>query len=65
VKVSVNRDRCEGHGLCEATAHELFQLDNEGDLILLFDGQELPKEQVNRAMRAVHSCPVAALRIEN
>lgn len=65
MKISVNRDRCEGHGMCEEVAPELFQLDDQGDLILLFDGQDIPKEQRGRAASSVRICPVAALEMEN
>ncbi|MGQ0776090.1 MAG: ferredoxin [Pseudonocardiales bacterium] len=65
MKISVDRDRCEGHGLCEHVAPELFQFDDQGDLILLFDGQDIPKEQRDLAVSSVHICPVAALKMEN
>lgn len=65
MKISVMPERCEGHGLCEEAAPEVFQLDDDGNVILLFGDQELPAEQADRANRAVHTCPVAALRIQS
>lgn len=34
-RIVVDVDRCEGHGLCEQTAPEVFRLDDEGDLHLI------------------------------
>lgn len=65
MKIFIDRDRCEGHGLCEDAAPELFQLDDQGDLILLFDGQDIPMEQRDRAASSVRICPVAALKMES
>jgi ferredoxin len=63
VQVIADYDRCEGHGLCEEQAREVFQLDDEGNLVHRFDGQELPEELVEAAGRAAMVCPVAALRV--
>jgi ferredoxin len=63
VRVIADYDRCEGHGLCEEQAPEIFQLDDEGDLVHRFDGQEVPAEHAEAARRAAGVCPVAALRV--
>ncbi|GAA2789643.1 ferredoxin [Saccharopolyspora taberi] len=62
MKVTVDRERCEGHGLCEDVAPELFELDDEGELVMHFDDAEIPAEYRDRAARAVKVCPIAALR---
>jgi ferredoxin len=61
VRVFVDRDRCEGHGLCEDAAPQLFWLDDEGDLVLRFT-EDIPPGQEDRAGDAVRVCPVSALR---
>jgi ferredoxin len=63
VQVIADYDRCEGHGLCEEQAPQIFQLDDEGDLIHRFDGQDVPGELAEAAGRAAGVCPVAALRV--
>jgi len=61
VKITVDRDRCEGYGLCEETAPRLVHLDDDGELVVDID--EIPAEQVAEARDAARVCPVAALRI--
>lgn len=61
MKVIVDLERCEGHGLCEDAAPALFELGDEGDLVVRFTG-EVPSGQEERAAEAVRVCPVGALR---
>jgi ferredoxin len=64
MKVALDRKRCEGHGMCESAAPELFTLDEAGELIAHFDGREIPEGLEESARDAVRVCPVAALTIE-
>jgi ferredoxin len=59
--VAVDRARCEGHGMCEDAAPELFRLDDDGELQIL--AEEIPPELQRKAESAVRLCPVAALRL--
>jgi ferredoxin len=61
VKITVDRDRCEGYGLCEEAAPSLVHLDDEGELIV--DVDQVPAERVAEARDASRVCPVAALRL--
>lgn len=61
MKVNVDHDRCEGHGLCGEAAPALFELDDEGDLALRFPGTVPPGEEY-QANQAIQRCPVSALR---
>ena len=63
MQISVNPDRCEGHGLCEEQAPEVFELDDDGYLINHHDGVDLPSELEKKAERAAGVCPVAALTV--
>lgn len=63
MRIIADYDRCEGHGLCVDQAPDVFDLDDEGDLVHHFDGSDLPSEQEAAGRRAVDSCPVAALRM--
>lgn len=64
MKIFVDLNRCEGHGLCEEAAPDLFRLDDDGELIVLFDGATVPPGHDDSAASAVHSCPVSALKAE-
>lgn len=62
MKISVDDERCEGHGLCTEQAPAVFSLDDNAELKYRFEGAEVPDEHVAAARAAVGSCPVAALR---
>jgi ferredoxin len=64
MRVVLDQERCEGHGLCENAAPEVFSLDDEGLLQHHYEGAEIPAELEIAAEAAAISCPVAALRIE-
>ncbi|QII03685.1 ferredoxin (plasmid) [Rhodococcoides fascians A21d2] len=63
MRIDVNQDRCEGHGLCEERAPKVFTLDDEGLLVYAFDGHDVPEEFEAAAKSAVAVCPVAALKL--
>ncbi len=61
MKVALDTMLCEAHGLCEATAPEVFRLGDE-DTVEVLD--EDPAEEHWAAVRtAVGSCPRLALSI--
>ncbi|NGO09922.1 ferredoxin [Streptomyces sp. HC44] len=60
-RIVVDFERCEGHGLCEQAAPEVFRLDDEGELHLTRDEVDAEYESVVAA--AVRVCPVAALKV--
>lgn len=62
MKIDVDWDRCEGHGICAEQAPDVFDLDDEGELHHAFEGADIPDEFVADARAAVGVCPVAALR---
>jgi ferredoxin len=64
VRITVDQGRCEGHGLCEQAAEEIFQLDDDGILKHRYAGKDIPEALESRASDAVFACPVAALSIE-
>lgn len=63
MRILVDHDRCEGHGLCAGQASGVFELDAAGDLVYRFDGQDVPEELTSAAARGASVCPVAALRV--
>ena len=60
MKVTVDRDRCVGNGVCEVTAPEHFVVDDNGEVQLQFT--EVPPEQQQLVLDAVASCPAQALK---
>lgn len=63
MRVSIDHDRCTGHGRCYVLAPELFVDDDEGYGQVLGDGTVAPG-QVDDARRAVQSCPERAIIID-
>jgi ferredoxin len=60
-RIELDRDRCEGHGLCEETAPEIYRLDDDGELELLVE--DVPPQLQAKAEAGARVCPVAALRV--
>ncbi|HET8994341.1 MAG TPA: ferredoxin [Rhodococcus sp. (in: high G+C Gram-positive bacteria)] len=61
MKVTLDTDLCEAHGLCEASAPELFQLGDE-DIVTILEDNPAPELQ-DAARRAAGSCPRIAIQI--
>ena len=58
-RIVVDRARCEGLGMCEAMAHEFFEVGDDGTVTVL---DETPAgEDFLDVKAAVESCPVSAL----
>lgn len=61
MKIHVDRDTCEGLGMCEAMASDFFELDDD-DVMHVLD--ENPDEsQRAHVHAAVQACPVLALSL--
>jgi ferredoxin len=62
MRIIVDRTKCEGLGMCEAMAHEFFEVEDDGTMIVLVEN---PGEQHRRMLTsAVDACPVLALSLE-
>ena len=62
MRVVVDRDRCQGHGVCESEAPEVFSVSKKGVLTVVV---EAPTESSRGLVeRAVRFCPTGALTIE-
>lgn len=61
MRIDVDRQRCEGHGMCEVSAADFFSVDDEGNLTVL--AEEVTPEDEAQVRDAVLSCPVAALKL--
>lgn len=62
MKVVVDFEVCQSHGLCMQTAPEVFELRDDGFLYIL---QENPPEQLRKKIEiAVRECPTGAIKLE-
>ncbi|MGW8815587.1 ferredoxin [Gordonia terrae] len=62
MRVSVDRDRCAGHGQCFSFAPEVYDLDDDGFSVVL----ELEPEGAvaDQAVQGAQACPEHAITIE-
>ena len=61
MRIVVDYDKCTGLGMCEAEAPDLFEVQDDGSLVVLND---TPTDaQRAEAEAAVESCPTEALSI--
>jgi ferredoxin len=61
IRIVVDRVLCQGHGVCEGEAPDVFELSKKGDLTVL---QDTPDESLRTAVEAaVRYCPTHALSI--
>ncbi len=60
MKVEVNHDVCEGHGKCQMSAPEVFELRDDDLSYVLVD--DVPPELREKVDRAIRLCPRAAIR---
>jgi len=64
MKVRVDAERCQGHGVCVGTAPQLFAFDDAGEkaVVLLDRVQATP--DIDGARAAEASCPELAIFVE-
>jgi ferredoxin len=61
LRVVVDWDLCQGHGVCESEAPEVFEVQKSGELRVL---QKTPGEELRAKVEAAaRNCPTFALRI--
>ena len=60
--VKADREICEGYGNCAFNAGDLFDLDDDG--LVVVRKPEITQTDRDQAEEAVRSCPVAALSLE-
>jgi ferredoxin len=63
MRVVVDRDLCQGHGVCESEAPGVFSVSKQGVLTILDESPgDTRRAEVEQAVRF---CPTGALRIED
>lgn len=63
MKVRVNEEKCQGHGLCRLSAPDLFFAREEDGHAYVKD-ENVPLEQEQLAELAADSCPELAIEID-
>lgn len=61
MKIDLDRNRCEGHGICEVVAPDYFALDDDSNLTILAEDVSAADEA--QVTDAVMACPVAAIKL--
>jgi ferredoxin len=64
MKVTVDRDLCQGHGMCVVEAPTVFALGKGDDQVTVLQEQPAP-DQHGQVRRAVAYCPTMALTLEH
>ncbi|HWU12334.1 MAG TPA: ferredoxin [Streptomyces sp.] len=59
MKVTVDDDRCRGHGVCCGICPEVFDLSDDGFSVVLLS--EIPAEHEQSVRRAAAMCPEHAI----
>lgn len=62
MKVTVDFDLCEANALCEALAPEVFELDDDDNLVI--KKEQLDEGDIANAQKAAVACPRAAIKLE-
>ncbi|MCW2856556.1 MAG: fdx2 [Marmoricola sp.] len=62
MKVLVDFSKCTGLGICESLAPDFFEVNDDGDLVLLKD--DITDDELQSIEEAVAGCPTEALRIQ-
>ncbi|WP_309648393.1 ferredoxin [Nocardioides sp.] len=67
MKIEVDRGRCEGLGMCEAMAHDYFEVTEtpEGDEVMTVLDDSPPESDRAQVFAAVQACPVLALTLRD
>jgi ferredoxin len=63
VRVTIDHDRCQGHGRCFSIAPDLFDSDELGNGTVIGDGA-VPADLEHLASLAVANCPEGAVAVE-
>jgi len=60
MKIHLDRTKCTGLGICEGFVPDVFEVNDDGDLVLLME--EVDDAMVADVERAIEGCPTLALR---
>ena len=61
MRLEVDVDKCTGHGICESIADDVFEVQDDG--VLIIDHGKVAMSDRDLLQQAVIQCPAAALRL--
>ena len=61
MRLEVDVDECTGHGICESIADDVFEVQDDG--LLIIDHDKAAISDRDRLQQSVIQCPAAALRL--
>lgn len=61
MKILVDYDKCTGLGMCESLSPDHFEVNDDGDLVLLKDS--VSDDERQGVEEAIAACPTEALRM--
>ncbi|HVK28654.1 MAG TPA: ferredoxin [Nocardioides sp.] len=59
--MTVDFDKCTGLGICESLAPDFFEVNDDGELLLL--KEDIGDAELQEVEEAVNGCPTEALKI--
>lgn len=62
-RVAVDRTACTALGICESLAPDVFEVGDDGELVVLSD--PVPADQLDAVRDAVAGCPTGALTLRD
>ena len=62
LRVVIDGDKCLGNARCVVAAPAVFDVDDDGNAVLLIDGP-IPDEHAAKVDLAVRSCPTGAISV--
>ncbi len=60
-RLEIDRDRCEGHGLCAQSAPAWLDLDDDGEPVVLHE--QVTGDMPTELELAVRACPTGSVRV--
>lgn len=64
MKISVDTERCTGHGRCYMLAPEVFAPDEDGYSEVVVPQGKVPPEFEDQTRKAVANCPERAIELD-
>jgi ferredoxin len=61
MRVVVDRSRCVGTGICESTVPDVFEIEDDGRLVI--EECDVAPDRLDPVRAAVASCPTQALSL--
>jgi ferredoxin len=61
MRLEVDVDKCTGHGICESIADDVFEVQDDG--LLIIDHDKVAVSDRDLLQQPVIQCPAAALRL--